>query len=380
MFSCLNYGSSSVAPEGNPQTLNTLPTIQFITLDNISNTAIIRMEGVSNNSATICKTINNPKIPNAFFVNVNYASRGIFKDVSTLSTNAKAIDEGRLSESEYSHRRLFELIETIKKYLKDARIERVIVVGVSHGSILVHAALLKIQMDMGVGGVVRSARDHINLIDAINSKLEIYTIGSPRYLPKGLLMEGKLLNFYHVKDKWIRIVHLLPFAKGFQVPNLSKINMGDGKDPDKADSLYDESKALVFVNKCNFMPKPRTEAQLKLGYTPYYMPYYESDINPTLDFSIFHAAPAILYPLMDINTRYILSRFDIDDNDIHHKPIFNPCYPPATRGGSKAKQYIKFQNKIYKIKKDKISSNKYITVKRVKTYLSTIRGKYRYTK
>lgn len=391
MFSCLNYGDHNrVVPipvPGNtpPHSELPIPPLNSIKYDTLTKTAIIRIEGMGTNTLSICKQKKKSEKENVFFENVSYASRGITTDAKHLLRHSSSFTENGFDyskEGRRSQRRLFELIKTIKNRLVDTTIETVIVIGISHGSLLGHAAFLKLQMDMEV------TRDHLN-------KLHVYTIGSPRYLPKGLLADTKLLNFYHVKDKMIRLVNMLPFG-GCKVPNLKKAeeNMEKAfgpssttlpadehqfqaydKETDPKHHLYDKDNAIVYVNRSNFIPDVlRSEIHINHP-SRYYIPTFEKDASGFFNFGLFHATHFILYPIMDYTTMWYLDAFP--ENNI---PGFTPCssvVATAGIGGANKKQHIKFQHKVYKIRKDKVG--KYITIKKVKTYLKEIRGKYRYT-
>lgn len=376
MFSCLNYGNHNKVlpyPSVNTPSSPRLPDNIKLQYYDLQDTAIIRIEGMGTNSPSICKSVPGPpdnlKGPkNVHFVNVTYASRGMTRDAISLRSNSMSLRSGSpdIANGRESQRRLFELINKIKMYLT-SEMNKVIVIGVSHGSLLVHAAFLKLQMD-------------IDLTPENLSKLHIYTIGSPRYLPKGLLPEGRLLNFYHVKDKMIRLVNMLPFG-GCKVPDLQQAEeqlkraFHDSETSlQPGEHLYDPDNAIVYVNKRNFQPDNITTPVVQ-DY--YYMPISESRVSPTFDLALFHAYPYILYPIMDFNTRYAMSELTFFDNTNNPFKLVDCHGTAASQGGANKKQHIKYQNKVYKIRKDKVG--KYITIKKVKTYLKEIRGKYRYT-
>ena len=381
MFSCLGYPNQiRVTPvtTNTTTTYSQLPNIPQITYTGLNNTAIIRIEGMGTNTPYCSKTMKTKD--NVHFVNVSYASRGFTTDLRHLKRHVIKLGSGTFTMSDEGRRsqeKIYKLINTIKKHLIDGSIQTVIVVGISHGSLLVHAALLKLQMDMD--------------LDAVLVKLHIYTIGSPRYLPKGLLAEDQLLNFYHVRDKMIRLVKLLPFG-GFQVPDLKGMeeqmtSLGlrsttltntalhsstpYSSQDDPKYHLYDAGKAIVYVNRDNFIPDALSSVSIKYPER-YYFPNFEKNVGGVFDFDLFHGTPFILYPIMDFSTMYTLSEFPE-----HTLLDLAPCNEKQGGGGSKSHD-IKYQNKVYKIRKDKVG--KYIVVKKTKTYLSEIRGKYRYNK
>lgn len=364
MFSCLNYGGhdNKVLPIPGNIPYNKLPEDIKLTYNTLEKTAIIRIEGMGTNTPNTCKNVKN-----VHFVNVSYASRGISKDALSLRSNSMSLRSGSSDIAHGSQRRLYDLIKKIKEYLLNNDMEKVIVIGVSHGSLIVHAAFLKLQMDTTL------TTDELN-------KIHIYTVGSPRYLPKGLLPEQKLLNFYHVKDKMIRLVNMLPFG-GCKVPDLKQAEskfISTGKEDNlKGEHIYDKENAIIYVNKCNFIP----DGKQNPVYENYYSSHLVSQVNPTFDFSLFHAYLFILYPLMDFSLRYVINELTFFDETYNPYKLVdcNETQPGTTEGegGGSNKQHLKYQNKLYKIRKDKVG--KYITIKKVKTYLKEIRGKYRYT-
>jgi hypothetical protein len=367
MFSCLNYSANKVVPlpgvEGKTSELITLPEalLNSICLDSLKNTAIILIEGMGSDAPHRCSVKKDKSGVNdhVYFELVSYETRGLFDDLKTVICNTKQIARtGDVSQGEHSHRRLYNVIRIVKKHINSVNINKVILIGTSHGSLIAHAAFLKIQMD------IETDIERTNL-----SKLHIYTIGSPRYLPKGLLPLPQLLNFYHVDD-WISILHLL---HGFNVPELKPIKkFMKAKWPlsetgeKNGFHLYDEAKAIVYVNKKNHFPHISCAMLPDKDKDNYFFPFSQKPKT-----SLFHASSFILYPLMGFKTKLLLYSYSYSKFE---PPDYAMC-PRDMTGGSK--QQIKFKNKVYKIKIDK-TLNKYITMKHVKTYLNTIRGKYRY--
>jgi hypothetical protein len=90
---------------------------------------------------------------------------------------------------------------------------KIVVIGVSHGSLIVHSAILKIK------AIYEPIDDLINIF---TNRIIVLTLGSPKYLPKTLLnrssisdnMEmkyGNVYNFYNVKDKIYNILHTIRY-------------------------------------------------------------------------------------------------------------------------------------------------------------------------
>lgn len=396
MFSCLKYrDSNKVLP------IPTVPTAtspnlleQIFKFNELNKTAIICMEGVGTNSPSSCKFLlpKGAQPKHVYYEDVPYFTRGYLKDVKTLYTDAGSLQNlGMIPHTLYSHERVFLLKECIKKYVTNLNIHHVIVVGISHGSLLVHGAFLKLQMDMEI------TLDHIK-------KIKIYTIGSPRYLPKGLIPGGddkSLLNFYHVRDPYPVLLRKISGNDGrFQVPDLSSIQKNlPKKDPSgihakpqttENEYLYDESNALVYVNRCKFV----TSGVSKLDpdvFEHTYMPLFYEPLKQRFMFlenaCLYHGSPYILYPIMDFDTRFhLVNTQRLTDNSATPTPIFATCLapaqaawapsPPFGEGGSRSK--IRYNKKTYSIHSDR--KGKYIISKKQKVYLKTIKGQYRYAK
>jgi hypothetical protein len=77
---------------------------------------------------------------------------------------------------------------------------KIVVIGVSHGSLIVHSAIIKIK------GIYRPIEKLFNIFD---ERIIVLTLGSPKYLPISLLSHkirdekisfGNVYNFYNTKD------------------------------------------------------------------------------------------------------------------------------------------------------------------------------------
>jgi len=77
---------------------------------------------------------------------------------------------------------------------------KIVVIGVSHGSLIVHSAIIKIK------GIYRPIE---KLFDIFDKRIIVLTLGSPKYLPISLLSYkirdenisfGNVYNFYNTKD------------------------------------------------------------------------------------------------------------------------------------------------------------------------------------
>jgi hypothetical protein len=247
----------------------------------VNNISIILNEGMLTDEPTTCKQIKKfmlkqvkqdngtvqfeVMVPKIYLINANYFSRGLLKDAATLSKDAGALEKlGCIPHTLYSHERVLILKELIKYELLHRHVQKgpngenilpkdykVYVCGMSHGSLLVHGAIVKLQMDMDI------RFEHLQ-------HLYVLTNGSPRYLPTGLIprpdnydpRDPPLLNFYHVKDPYIRLLRKKMLKKrGFLVPDLEIMGFTE-KDCSKIRThpyKYVSTKSLVMIEKCSFM-------------------------------------------------------------------------------------------------------------------------------
>ena len=96
-------------------------------------------------------------------------------------------------------KRLNNLVSIISFYMRYTE-RKIVVIGVSHGSLIVHSAIIKIK------GIYRPIE---KLFDIFDKRIIVLTLGSPKYLPISLLSYkirdenisfGNVYNFYNTKD------------------------------------------------------------------------------------------------------------------------------------------------------------------------------------
>lgn len=178
--------------------------------------AIICIQGVGSDTSQIDDVCIRHKIA---FHDVAYGSTGMSGDVIVLTLNASemasreakvtttsssstvevTVDQGLLQNSKS---RICRLTNAITKYVLDTSYTKVYVTGFSHGSIVTHAAIMKIICSMDIIAP-RKLKQYMD-------KIQVYTVGSPRYLPTDLTDFGggnKVLNFYHQRDPYIKLIH-----------------------------------------------------------------------------------------------------------------------------------------------------------------------------
>ena len=142
-------------------------------------------------------------------INYNSNLSRVFGDIRQTMKDAKKINN---NEELTENSRLKRMCELIKFYLLYTPLN-VIIIGNSHGALIIHGAILKLKMNL-----------NDNLNKELNSKrIYIITNGSPRYLPKELLEKQQIYNVYNVEDTLLnnklRITSIY-----FNFPNLKDIN------------------------------------------------------------------------------------------------------------------------------------------------------------
>lgn len=403
MFSsCLGYPyGNKVVPEQislDSPNKNTLKRV--LNYYKLSNHVFVIMYGVGSGSIDVCKmsTVLGERI---IYKVVDYSSNGIIADLKNLKLTANALTEGKTGPSDlFSRERIFRLKTTIKDFLKDGK--NVTAIGVSHGSLILHGAILKLQMDMDVN---QSMLNHLNVL----------TVGSPRYLPKDLLLPikqtsqsspapapiqiEKVLNFYHKRDSYIRKLHILASKPGssFRVPDLSKVKLKPEMKTEQVTKefksvqvtvfdtakhnesyIYDANNGIVIVCKDNYRnpEEPFTEKS-----DEYFVPHtFEEDLVMKFipffrNACLYHATCYNLYPIMDYPLMFHATNPKIKNNTDYY---FKYCEQQQNGGGTNI--YIKYMDKRCRVYLENNTKMKYIKKQGNKVYLKDVKGKYRYIK
>lgn len=312
---------------------------------------------------------------------------GIFGDFVNAKKNVSALTKfnGRninalksLEDTMAKKLRLFKIKETIKQELaniyiiinnikKDSPIEpddyrtycsdikkenekinkkKIVVIGVSHGSLLVHAALIKLSYQLTSEEKQKYAKH-----------LHIWTIGSPQYIPKDLLVnlgfsappDQQILNFYHVYDPYLPILSSIKWLMKIRIPDVKYLTTISGITnnwevshmPPKEYIYYTHS-GLVLVNATS---RPQG---FETNVEKYFVPHMKSFSKLT-----YHASMFILYPVLPFKECYVLAFA----HETHwHNPYFHSisrlCSPspfqnlPITIKGGKKKKLLKTKRKI----------------------------------
>ena len=359
MFNCFGY--SRVVPTD----ARIDDTSTEITQLESSHTATIMIGGVGT-SVEYCftKTVNE-----TMYRLIDYSSKGLVRDVINAKDDLAHLHENKQLSN--NRTRLFKLTQAIKDCLtSDKNYERVVVIGVSHGSLLVHGAILRLKMDLTI------PTEKFDI-------LHVVTLGSPRYLPKGLT--NHVYNFYNMSDT---IINLLRRCRNLidyiEVPNQPSktakwIDLDTTLDATvkqtSGEQTFTTSKKLnktiskyysITENHCTFV---ENEEFYCFGIYNIFNKFITDNVTAV---SWHHSVSFNLFPLLRYDAMYFSAtsteRFDGDTT-------FNKC-EAVTVGGHK--NQVKFMTRTHNVKRNKANNANYILVDKQKIYLSSIRGKYRY--
>jgi hypothetical protein len=210
------------------------------------NMVFIYIGGVSSSDPDFTKEYkfnNGEKEISYAFESVSYYSSKrpdyVIDDILTGRVDAQNLSQNTQINPDSSRKakRLNNLVSIISFYMKYTR-RKIVVIGVSHGSLIVHSAILKIK------GIYRPIEQ---LFKIFNERIIVLTLGSPKYLPLSLLSDkirdyisfGNVYNFYNTKDG---IYSVLNSIRKLGFNSLSYL-----KFPELKDEFNDESPNYVNI-------------------------------------------------------------------------------------------------------------------------------------
>lgn len=258
------------------------------------------------------------------------------------------------------HRALYNIVTTCLEMGKN-----VILSAVSHGSVIVHAILLKLKID----GV------------RLDNLKAVITIGSPQYIPWGVLpvipnrsgsgkLVSRIVNLYNVDDIWLNNEfnnRLFKLFMPLKVPKLKIVRNMDEALTTKFTGFNgnevvhgDFKDGLVFV---------KFDYETDFGHRS----YQEASDKQYVFGLACHTSHRNMEAVLPASIT----------QHIHYVGESKDCPPEITRlfggGATNKKQSIVYlpTKKHYSVRLDK-QKRKYITMNKQKVYISDIRGKYRY--
>lgn len=346
----------------------------------------IRIDGVGNTQIKIKSHSTTVRGKNITSIRSPYLSNGILSDFLDVKANTKQVASGKkplFSVLNYRHStvRKDTLFNQIKQSL--TRIEHttdtpprpVIVIGLSHGSVVTHTVILRLKMDPDI------TTEQLG-------RLYVLTLGSPQYLPVDLLPapgEGqrpKIINVYNMDDEIVNIFHNRTIegnktTLGTMTRGLFAKAFITNRVPPK--SQWDNIKTSLIGQLTSF-GNPLAVGAYDTMKSIYYIKFRDlSEPNHANWRSLCHI---IDNAKIDIpapnNTIGALLNF------IFHPQIFLTRKEASTVivGGMMHPVVITMlkDKKTYKVKEDRQTKQKYIMMNKVKTYLKDLKGKYRYVR
>jgi len=323
----------------------------------------------------------------------------IVYDFACLIKDIGAANEGNPDKAA-NPKRLEALCNMIIDY-NNQGYKNIVLVGISHGSLIINAAILRLQIEL--------EPDKRNILN----KIKFYTIGSPRYPNPWLLSKSeqilntldikshlnsyKLLNFYDQGDAMLaKNKGILKILKG-RNPFIK--NTGNKVSPNPSTTTNIENKPYTFNPNTRIIFNKFDLSQI----TP--VATYEDNLN--------HVNTYMMYPLyvpniyvtnydneIKYNTRPLLGLFSADmefcktyganqlydifqyqDNSLKEVSV---CTALPQKGGGNKKSSRKIQisktGKTFTVRIDKDTRKKYIVEGKNKTrvYLGDLKGKYKY--
>jgi len=389
--------TNRIHPQAQSDIMEINQVISQIKIDSVENSTFIMCKGVGSYLKDTCRI----KLKrNIKFVTFNYESETqqklyrspfIVLDVLCLFNDMKQLaktEDGYHNNDILKKRtdRLTNLVSQIKTALMDDSMNNIVLIGISHGSILMHAAILRLQIELHDVSLMR--------------KIHFYTIGSPRHPQPWLLSQYekgrsmKLINFYDVRDKVLQ--NFTPVLKFFKARNPFMNNIGYKY------SLVNIGSLPVFDVDSFFRIIRHTNESVLTALTP--VSNYHNDL--------YHINTYMLYPLF-LDTLY-LQEFEAGIRDKNYIGYINelkyddsplwglffndtpwelfrkdkdgltqgiqPCSPNEGGGYNGKRRIILIATKKkYIVRIDKDNKKKYVLMgKQNKVYLRDIRGTYRY--
>ena len=368
MFSILKK-NTSIAPEPT-QNCNSLKQL-FTPKDKI---VFIHIEGVGTNQEDLCRklfynnktySLNYEKVPDVLYEYVNYGSKSVFKDLLSAIRDMKTLASSKTYINLIKEENVEKLKNVILKYIENEEYKdhKIVLIGVSHGSLIIHKAIIDMQ----------NSSQNFN-------RLYIFTLGSPRYLPKNLLenndynKQPKVINFYNVKDQIVKLLSKIqPVTKYIKVPNKQFVK----------DSIINEYETIIneyekLTKNTKYCYQEKDDSVFVLVNID---KLYNKDLKNMSSVVKNHASIFNLFPIISYFHLHNIFYNNLLNNNSNNGYILEKCITDSNnniRGGSVKYLTYLLNKKQYVIKQDEYG--KYILYKKQKVYLKDIKGKYRYVR
>jgi len=278
----------------------------------------IYIGGVSSSDPDFTKEYKNEGISYVFeSVSYNSSKRPdyVIDDLLTGRKDSQALAQERVREQDSERKavRLNNLVRIISFYMRFTD-RKIVVIGVSHGSLIVHSAILKIKA---------LYRPIENLFDIFTNRIIVLTLGSPKYLPISLLSHitrdeinfGNVYNFYNTKDA---IYSLLNEIRKIGLNSLSYLKFPELKSDQDIDYTYIPKELSIDPHNTSNTPKYKYDITKHLifvkntEYLKYFNRYSSNettiikklcDTTPSIIF--FHSILFHFFPIFQENLHII---------------------------------------------------------------------------
>ena len=234
-------------------------------------TAFISISGVGSQSTG--NTCIDSVTTGCRYIDVKYGTKGVVRDAIAAFQDMRCVNNQCAfrvgNHNKDTQERVKNLTRAIVDCLTRDKYKYVVVIGCSHGSLIVHAAFLHVQMMV--------ARE------LLANKLFIFTVSSPYYLPKDLVPQAtrgrlpKLVNAYHKKDPLVNTLQFSLLCNKLynlscsKVPDLSMVK------PDT--TFYSAAVVSFWLDKVSLFKKKKTLYTLREAHTG---KYHYDPINATM--------------------------------------------------------------------------------------------------
>lgn len=174
------------------------------------------------------------------------------QDLLDVKRNIKQIEKIKLNgygEIDLNKYRLSRLLELLEFYLLNT-ILNIVLIGFSHGSVLIQAVIIKIKMK----GIISKT--------ALKERITIISIGSPNIIPPNIISistTNKVFNIYNIYDNILFLGNIFKITKKDYIPDLSKshiktLNFNNGiwktYDSTRVEFKYsfDKDKRIIYID------------------------------------------------------------------------------------------------------------------------------------
>ena len=340
------------------------------------NMVFIYIGGVSSSDPDFTKEYKNGE-KSYVFESVSYISSKrpdyVIDDILTGRIDARQLSQGIQPKPDTLRKaiRLNNLVSIISFYMRFTS-RKIVVIGVSHGSLIVHAAILKIKA---------LYRPIEHLFNIFTNRIIVLTLGSPKYLPIRLLKHvtntgniqfGNVYNFYNTKDaiysllnqirkiglnslsylKFPELISNRPDNNYTDIPQYLSIN------PEITSNIpkfkYDEEKHMIFVKNTEYLKYFKSNSVHDTGIIKELC-----DTTPSIIF--YHSILFHFFPIFQENLHIIHYMRNIKSTDrstddssgslkeIDNRSVFASDLMDIQQGGRKNKKIRKVKKYLKKI-------------------------------